>query len=104
MEKTKYGFNLTGVIKIFEKEYEGKKNYSTSIGNKKTDGTYENLYIPLTIKDNPSKEIEVLEGFLSFYTKQDGTKVVKAVIQKYVNRLEKQDENVFVVTEEETPF
>ena len=90
----KLGINITGAVKVFAKEYNGKMSYQTSIGSKKQDGTWENMFISLQIKDNPSKEIEIIKGFLSFYTKQDGTKVLKLVVTEYVNRTEGQDENL----------
>jgi hypothetical protein len=90
----KYGLKPTGIIKVWAKEYNGKMTYSTSISNKKQDGTWENMYISLQIKGEPSNEIEVLDSFLSFFTYKNGKQAVKIVVNEYVNRLEGQDENV----------
>ena len=79
--------NITGTIKIFKREYEGKELYSTSLTNKNMDGTYENMYITAqlpkgTVLDNNTK-INVIKGFMSFYRNKIGLAQPKVVIQEF---------------------
>ena len=66
--------NITGETMIFKND---KGLYSTSMSQKKMDGTYENAYISVSFKkgvDIPNKtKINVTKGWLSFskYTKEE---------------------------------
>lgn len=79
--------NITGEIKIFKRNYEGKDLYSTSLTNKNKDGTYENMYIAAqlpkgAILENNTK-IYITKGFMSFYRNKVGLAQPKAVIQEF---------------------
>lgn len=81
---------INGETMIFKNEY----GYSTTISNKKQDGTYENMSIPVQFKKDdveaqniPTKtKINITNGFLTFYIGKVGNeeiKKVKAVILDY---------------------
>jgi hypothetical protein len=75
---------ITGQTTIYKNEY---GNYSTSISNKKEDGTYENMYIAVNFKkgveiENKTKT-DILDGFLTFYTNKENVKVLKLVITDF---------------------
>ena len=63
----------TGETMIFRKEYEGKVFYSTSLGQKKQDDTWENASIDVKFKNGVNladkTKIEVIRGWLKFYLK-----------------------------------
>lgn len=87
---------VLGKVTIFKND---KGNYSTSISNKKEDGTYDNMYIPVTLKkginiDNKTN-IDVTNGFLSFWTDKSNIQHIKVVILEFVN---------YKFTDEELPF
>ena len=79
--------NITGEIKIFKRNYEGKELYSTSLTNKNKDGTYENMYISaqlpkgVTLENNT--KINITKGFMSFYKDKLGYAKPKVVIQEF---------------------
>lgn len=74
---------ITGETMIFSND----KGFSTTISNKKEDGTYENMFIPVNFKRDisvPNKtKINILDGFLSFYKTRDGLPKIKAVIMSF---------------------
>ena len=81
---------------VFTNEYNGKIFYNASISNKKPDGTYENMSIQIqlpngVILENKTK-ITIIKGFLTFYTKRDGTKVPKIVVQEFDSQQETQQQ------------
>lgn len=65
--------------------------FSTSISNKKQDGTYENMYISVQFPKNderaqemPNKtKIYITNAFLSFYKSTAGQPKVKLVVRDY---------------------
>ncbi len=67
--------------------YNNGKGYYTSIGNKNTDGTYENMFISVNFKKGielPNKtKINVKNGFMSFYKTKDGLPKLKIVITDF---------------------
>lgn len=71
-------------IKIWVNGRDGKVLYSTTLSNKKQDGSYENMYIDVQIpKDavvNNGDEVTIQRGFISFYKTKDGLPKVKIVI------------------------
>ena len=79
---------FTGETMIFRKDYEGRQLYSTTIGKKKQDGTYENGYIDVQFKKGVNladkTKIEVINGWLTFYLNKDK----KPVWQIFVNEFE----------------
>ena len=78
---------ISGELKIFKKEINGKTLYSTSLTNKNIDGTYENMYIAaqlprgITLENNT--KINVTRGFISFYRSKTGLAQPKVVIQEF---------------------
>lgn len=75
--------NITGQTMIFRND----KGYSTTISNKKEDGTYENMFISVNFKkgievENKTK-INIVNGFLTFYTNNAGNKIPKLVITDF---------------------
>lgn len=67
--------NLSGETMVFRNEKNGNVRYSTSIGRKLQDGSYENAFIPLKFRKGTEiahKElITITQGFLSFWTRND---------------------------------
>lgn len=75
---------ITGEVIIFKNE---QGNYSTSISNKKEDGTYENMYIAVNFRkgievENKTK-INIKDGFLSFYMTKEGFPKIKIVVMSF---------------------
>ena len=92
---------VIGEIVVFKNE---KGLYSTTISNKKEDGTYENMYITVNFKkgteiENKTK-IEVRDGFLSFYKTKDGLLKVKLVITAFRTAEDKEKEEEQYAKEE----
>ena len=81
------GLNVTGKVMIFKNE---KGIYSTSISNKRQDGTYENMYITVGFPRGTELEnktiVEIKDAFLSFYTtgtEENIVKHIKLVVMDY---------------------
>lgn len=94
---------VTGKTRIFKNEYNGRVNYTTSISNKKEDGTYENMYLSTQFKKGQETEgnIEIKDGFLSFYKTKEGLPKLKVVILDYT----KEEQNDFTsIPAEDLPF
>lgn len=76
--------NVTGKVRIFKND----RGYVTSISNKKEDGSWENMYIPVTI-DKKLKQVEnntninITSGFLTFWKDKNGLAHPKVVIMGY---------------------
>lgn len=79
--------NISGTIRIYKNQFEGRETYSTTISKKDQFGNYENLYISLHLPQGTSLEnnskINVTKGFLSFYKTKQGLPKIKAVIQEF---------------------
>lgn len=97
---------FTGQAMVFAKEYDGRTYYSTSIGKKKQDGTYENGYIDLQFKKGveiPNKtKIDIKNGWLTFYLKDK-----KPTWQIFVSEFEMEGgdyEGFAQVSDEDCPF
>lgn len=76
---------VLGKTRIFKDEYNGRTNYKTSISNKNAEGKYENMYISVQFKKGMETEgdIDVKDGFLSFYKTKEGLPKLKLVILDY---------------------
>lgn len=74
---------IAGRTMIFKND----KGYSTTISNKKQDGSYDKMYITVQLPKGVELEnktmILILDGFLSFYKTKDGLAKIKIVVQKY---------------------
>ena len=79
--------NITGTMKIYRSEYEGKATFSTTISKKDQFGNYENMYISVQLPKNitfaSNAQIEVTKGFLSFYKTKQGLPKLKIVVQEF---------------------
>ena len=89
---------VIGEIMLFKNDF----GYSTSISNKKQDGTYDNMAISVQFRKGdmdaqkiPNKtKINIKDGFLSFYNSTAGDKKVKLVILDYEIAESSKNENV----------
>lgn len=78
---------VNGQIMLFKNDF----GYSTSISNKKQDGTYENMAMVVQFRKDdmdaqkiPTKtKIDIKDGFLSFYHATNGEKRLKVVVLDY---------------------
>lgn len=100
--------NILGKTRIFKKEINGRDVFSTSISNKKEDGTYENMYVGVQFKKDEqpadSCNIDIKKGFLSFYLDKNAIEHIKFVILEY-EVLESETEAEFQVsTDDCLPF
>lgn len=91
--------NVTGKTKIFKND----RGYSTSIGTKKEDGTYDNMYLGVTFKKGLGEvengtEINITDGFLTFWKDKNGLAHPKVVIMGY------QEINVIADNTDDLPF
>lgn len=80
--------NIEGKMRVFRnKTSDGKIYFTTSLSTKKEDGSYNNMYIPISFAktintDNLDEEIEITKGFLTFYEANDGAKKIKIMIME----------------------
>lgn len=77
------GIKISGNIYVFKNDY----GYTTSISNKKEDGTYENMSIQVNFRkgveiENKTK-INITDGFLSFYKTKNDEKRLKLVVMDF---------------------
>lgn len=82
--------DITGKIRVFKKTYEEKDSYTTSLSNKREDGTYENMYLSVQFKkdnipaiEEKGTELNIVKGFLSFYKTKEGMPKIKLVVTEY---------------------
>ena len=92
---------ISGETMIFKNDF----GYSTSISNKKQDGSYEHMYISVQFKKDdveaqkmPNKtKVDIKNGFLSFYKASNGTAKPKLIITEYEiideNKAQSQDDD-----------
>ena len=97
--------NVIGRCMIFSSE----KGYSTSISKKDQNGQYERMYITVQLPKEDTLEnktqIDVKEGFLSFYKTKDGLPRLKLVIMKddIEKKIEKKEEE-YTIDSADLPF
>lgn len=107
--------NITGKVRIFRNEYNGKTTYVTSIKNKI--GNQDCFYkIPVTITGNREvlngHIIDIKNGFLSFYYDKNNLPKLKAIVMDFEEVEQSNSENTnnildipFEVTQsEDLPF
>jgi len=78
--------NINGKTRIFKNEKDGNVYYTTTLSNKLENGTYDNATVKVQfMKDIEPAEgnINILDGFITFYRKKDNTLKLKYVIKKY---------------------
>lgn len=89
--------------------FSSEKGYSTSISKKDQNGQYERMYITVQLPKEDTLEnktqIDVKEGFLSFYKTKDGLPRLKLVIMKYdiEKKIEKKEEE-YTIDSADLPF
>ena len=95
---------VTGKTRVFKNDYNGNTYYTTSISNKKEDGTYENMYISIQFKKGMEVEgnIDITDSFLTFYKDKNGIPKIKLVIMEYTKAMT--DDFVNVPIDEGLPF
>lgn len=76
--------NILGEATVFKND---KGFYSTTISNKKEDGSYENMRVSIGFKkgteiENKTK-INIKNGFLSFWKNKDGLPQIKIVVLEF---------------------
>jgi hypothetical protein len=94
---------VLGKTRIFKDEYNGRVNYKTSISNKNVEGKYENMYISVQFKKGMETEgdIDIKDGFLSFFKTKDGLPKVKLIVMDYTTE---QSDFMSVPADETLPF
>lgn len=79
--------DISGTMRIYKNELEGRTSYSTTISKKDQFGNYENMYIsvqlPRDVDLESNSRINVTKGFLSFYKTKQGLPKIKAVVQEF---------------------
>lgn len=82
---------VTGQTKVFRKDFDERAVYSTSIGKKKMDGTWDNAYINLQFRKGveiaDGTIIDIQNGWLTFYLNREK----KPVWQIFINEFEALD-------------
>lgn len=98
---------VSGETMIFTND----KGYSTTISNKKEDGTYENMFIAVNFRkgvsvDNKTK-INITNGFLSFYKTKEGLPKPKIMIMDFetIGETSQVEDNPYQITsDDDLPF
>lgn len=87
--------NVLGNVRIFKKELNGKKLYSTTISSKNQNGEWDKMYLSVQLPRNVVLEngtnINITKGFLSFYKNKDGLAMPKVVIQEFQTKEEMEE-------------
>ena len=80
--------NIVGRTKVFRNEREGNVYYTTSISNKNKDGQREYMTVDIQLPRGTELEnktdIDITNGFLSFYKTKNGLPKVKYVVMDYM--------------------
>jgi len=75
--------DISGRTMIYKNDY----GFSTTISNKKQDGTYDKLYITVQFPKDVELEnktlINIKDGFLSFYKTKEGLPKIKIVVKYF---------------------
>lgn len=79
--------DISGTMRIYKSEFDGKETYSTTVSKKDQFGNYENMYVAVQLPrdvslDNNSR-INVTKGFLSFFKNKQGLPKLKMVVQQF---------------------
>lgn len=78
---------VSGETRIFRKEINGFAVYSTNVSNKNTDGKWEKMYITVNLPKGKDLEngtdIDIKNGFLSFYKTKEGLPKIRLVIMDF---------------------
>lgn len=86
--------NISGTVRIYRNEFEGRVSYQTTISKKDQYGNYENMYVSIQLPKDTELEnntkINVTKGFLSFYKTKQGIPKIKAVVQEFEKETQEQ--------------
>lgn len=78
---------VTGETKVFKKMFDDRASYSTSIGKKKQDDTWDNAYINLQFKKGvdiaDGTKIDIQKGWLTFYINKDKKPVWQIFVSEF---------------------
>lgn len=95
---------VTGETMIFKNQ---NGSYSTTISNKKEDGTYENMYLAVNFRKGTEiknkTKINILDSFMSFYKDKNGLPRLKIVVMEF-ERVGQAPNNETVLGPDELPF
>lgn len=86
-EFKKWSDNISGKMRVFKNERDGKVSYSTTLGVKKEDGSYDNAYITLGFGRDVDTtkigdEIVIKRGFMTFYRGNEDRIYFKIVVME----------------------
>lgn len=89
---------VSGKTRIFKNEFGGNTFYKTSISRKLEDGTYENMTVNVQFRkgEETEGEIEIKDGFLTFYKDKNSMPKLKVVILDYAQE--------YIPLKDEAPF
>lgn len=80
--------NIVGKTKVFKNENNGNVYYTTSISNKNREGQYEYMTVDIQLPRGAELEnktdIDITNGFLSFYKTKNGLAKIKYVVMDFV--------------------
>jgi protease II len=99
----KLGLTLSGKVKVFAKDFNGRTSYSMSIGQKKEDNTWENMNIQLQFKQGVvianESIVDIKHSFMTFYTTKNNEQKLKIVVMEFEGKDLKYDKAVEVSDE-----
>jgi len=99
---------VTGGAMIFAKDFDNGRSYSTSVGRRLQDGTYENMFIQVNFRKDVVVEdrtkIKILDGFLSFYKNKNGLCFPKIVILSFETVEDNEELDNQIMSDEDLPF
>lgn len=102
----KWSDNISGRMRIFKNEKDGKVSYTTTLGVKKEDGSYDNAYVTVGFgrdidTTKIGDEVNIKKGFLTFWRSSTNNIYFKVVIME----LEDGDTDFITVNDDgELPF
>lgn len=106
--------NVLGNVRIFKKELNGKKLYSTTISSKNQNGEWDRMYLSVQLPRNVilenNTDINITKGFLSFYKTNEGLPKIKLVIQEFQTKEEIEEREAIIneqnynINDDDLPF
>ncbi len=100
------GMRINGENVMIFKNENGR--YTTSISNKKEDGSYENAYLQVQFRKGVELEnktrINIKDGFLTFFRTQEGNTVYKIVVLDFEQEGEVKEPEVSYADNDSLPF
>ena len=100
--------NIVGKTKIFKNEYNGNVFYTTSISSKNREGKYEYMTVDVQLPKGTELEnktdIDITNGFLSFYKTKNGLSKIKYVVMDFVLEETQQNDYIPPMDDSDLPF